>query len=262
VNAWQVASGLSWRVMILPYIDQAPLYNLFRFEGGLYSCLGPYALPGQTGVVNTTIIPLYLCPSDPTPEICTLNGGGAGSPVSAGTNYAAAVRARADATHAERGNPSPAKDVGVLCQSGTRIRDQLDGSSNTVVVGEVFRGKDFQRTGGAGASVNAERCRRWLEGTAYCQVNAGVRVVAAQVSTANPKGYVLMRRINDPQRDEINWTDWVAAGTGPRNVSSTHKGGAFAAMGDGAVRFVSENVDFLVWAYAFSREGSEVASEF
>jgi len=261
-STWKRNSGLSWRVMILPYIDQAPLYSLFDFNGGMYSCQGAYAIGNNTGTVNTTVIQAYLCPSDPTPQVCTFPGP-QGAPVSAGTNYAEAVRARGDASHyVPSGNPAPTMDMGVLCVAGANLKECLDGASNTVLVGEVFRGKNFASTSG-GFTVNGERCRRWLESCAYCQINAGVSVNNAQISPANPKGYVLQRRINDPQPDQIDWVDWSAGGgLGPRNMSSTHDGGGFALFGDGSVKFVSQNINYILWAHAFSRNGGEQTASF
>ena len=46
----------SWRVLILPYIDQAPLYNLYRFDE-------PWDGPSNSQLASHTIA-IYQCPTD------------------------------------------------------------------------------------------------------------------------------------------------------------------------------------------------------
>jgi hypothetical protein len=46
----------SWRVLILPFIDQAPLYNLYRFDE-------PWDGPNNSKFASVRI-PIYQCPAD------------------------------------------------------------------------------------------------------------------------------------------------------------------------------------------------------
>src|SRR5262249_7391309 len=52
-----LVSGVSWDIASLPYLDQAPLYNLYN------SNLAPYDPLNATAVAN--VVPVYLCPSTP-----------------------------------------------------------------------------------------------------------------------------------------------------------------------------------------------------
>jgi prepilin-type N-terminal cleavage/methylation domain-containing protein len=269
-QTWFLSRGFSWRAAILPYIDQAPLYNGIDFVnhgfGGCYAANGGFPIGSGTERALITPITAYLCPSDST-EKSVANWS---SRPEQGTNYAAAVRARADANHNAVGNGGGTRDLGGLTRAGTTAADFRDGMSNTVMVGEVFRGKNYERTSGVlptpagpaapAANHNRQRCRNWLESTAYCQCNAGV-VVDASIPAAtagNQYQYLQIWRINDPKPDQVTWTDPVDAGNGGgRPMSSTHVGGAHALFGDGGVKFVNENVDGVTWAHAFSREGQE-----
>jgi hypothetical protein len=129
---------------------------------------------------------------------------------------------------------------------GTRVRDIADGTSVTAFVGEVFRGKDFFRTSGSTANLNGRRCYRWIEATGYCEADASVPP-------------------NHPDRDQIDWSDSVAGSRGAasgtnisrRPVSSAHEGGVHVLMGDGAVKFLNENVDLTVWGNTITRNGQE-----
>ncbi|MEZ6123321.1 MAG: DUF1559 domain-containing protein [Planctomycetaceae bacterium] len=47
-----------------------------------------------------------------------------------------------------------------------------------------------------------------------------------------------------------------------RGSNSAHEGGVFAAMSDGAVRFVTENIDFGIYRALFTIRGNEVIGEF
>ncbi|MBD3673585.1 MAG: DUF1559 domain-containing protein [Planctomycetaceae bacterium] len=259
-SGWVRGQGWSWRVMILPYMDQAPLYNQFRFAGSpLNGCMNNPTQPNWNQM-RQTVIPTYICPSDPTP---------AQSGSRSGSNYCAAVRARGDASHGS----TSGKDLGAITRPGTTMASFQDGTSNTVMVGEVYRGKSFSRMSGwpgayspgtidpsgYGNNETGRRSYEWYESTARGQVNAGVRVDGSLPNnTANPNKFVLMHRINDPQVDVVSWTDPVNGGNvGYRPLSSTHVGGAHALMADGSVKFVSENVDGVSWAHNFTAAGQE-----
>ena len=249
---WVRSRGFGWRVAILPYIDQGPLYNqIDQNDGGYSGCFGGIPSGSPTFIARNTVLPAFICPSDPS-EVSRDNN-------LQGTNYPAAVRARSDQSHSDIRNNDNTKDLGLITRSGARI-EAPDGSSNTILVGEVYRGKDFFRRGGGGSNQNGRRCRDWMESTAWCQCNAAVTVDTSINDPNNPKQYVQERRMNDDRRDEVSWTDSVNGGnSGPRPLSSTHEGGAQALMGDGRVVFVSENSDFVTWAHMFSREGGEAA---
>ncbi|MDZ4688799.1 MAG: DUF1559 domain-containing protein [Planctomycetaceae bacterium] len=273
---WYWSRGFSWRVAILPYIDQAAMYNgINQQQHGFGGCFGPNGgipIGSGTSTALSSVIPAYLCPSDST-EKSVLNFNG-GRPLQ-GTNYGGAVRARADANHDGMTNAQTyagvtTLDLGGITRGGTRSADFKDGMSNTVMVGEVFRGKNFGRSDGvmptpAGpapqtAAHNRQRCHNWMEETGFCGCNAGVVYDASiPVNTAgNQHRYKQIWRINDPKPDQVTWVDTVDGGNGSgRPMSSTHVGGAHALFGDGSVRFVSENVDGVSWAHAFSREGGE-----
>jgi hypothetical protein len=66
--SWIFHSGYSWRVMILPYVDQAPLYNMLDMNVGLHSCMGSNPNLPQ---VRSTMLPIYMCPSDNSPRVGT-----------------------------------------------------------------------------------------------------------------------------------------------------------------------------------------------
>jgi prepilin-type processing-associated H-X9-DG protein len=94
----------SWRVLILPFLDQAPLYNKYRFDE-------PWDGPNNSKLANA-ILPIYNCPSDD-------HGGTSNS--STATDYVAIVGG--ETAWPESGSAA--------------IADIRDGTSNTLLVVEV-----------------------------------------------------------------------------------------------------------------------------
>ncbi len=254
---WVLSRGWSWRVAILPYIEQANLYQSMDLQNTGYSgCVGGVPNPSATYTARSTVLSAYLCPSDDS-DISFSAG-------LTGTNYPAAVRAAANLNHNQEKNNSPQSDLGAITRAGTKIRDFKDGTTNTIMVGEVYRSKDFQRISGGPVNEHGERCKDWAESTAWCQCNSGAYTGTA--TAGNPQGYNLnhvdSRKINDERPDRVSWTDSVDAGNlGARPLSSAHTGGAQALLGDGSVRFVTENVDVVTLAHAFGRADGEVMGE-
>jgi prepilin-type N-terminal cleavage/methylation domain-containing protein/prepilin-type processing-associated H-X9-DG protein len=135
------APGWGWATFILPYIEQAPLYNQLQsaIRGKIPITDASVAVPIQT------VIPIFLCPADSppigpfavvrlpaNPSYPLIYSQGLTGTLQAGpSSYAACVG---------RDEDSDADGVfgsGVFyCNSKTRIMDITDGTSNTLLVGE------------------------------------------------------------------------------------------------------------------------------
>ena len=200
-------SEWGWATYLLPYIDQAPLFNLLEVGNGLGN--GSMQSAAHDGTTNTVLglttmnqpIVAFRCPSDTAPAANTARGH-AGMDMTT-SNYVG-INSHNDSWYTRTNGTSPS---GTFSEnSRARIRDYTDGTSNTIVIGE----RSWQS--GSGIVYNAAIV--W--GTS--EVNIGANIARN------------LRTINDSQDNHSA-------------LASNHEGGVQVLLGDGAVRFISENID-------------------
>jgi len=223
-------------VHILPYIDQAPLYNNFDFS----RCnVDTSVFPGTTKQVRTTVLAAYRCPSDTYGS----HNGTSGDTSAAVHNYAACVGPMVTGGAAGSGtcgcpsapwapnvlpNTNPNGVPGMFSRAGANkpagIKDNTDGTSNTIYFGESRPECSAHQRGGWASSNNGNGLTSTIIPINYDSCNK------PQVGTP----------ANDCWRD-CNWNSELG-------FKSRHTGGIHALFGDGAVRFVSENIGMDVYA--------------
>jgi prepilin-type N-terminal cleavage/methylation domain-containing protein len=228
-------SGFGWQTMVLPFVDQAPLYNLFS-NGTLNFNNGLGSLTSNPPPAQTIQSPLQTarCPSDPgqsTVPVTTIQGNTASqNPTFFGrSNYVAVVGW--DPTNAGTANqigvysvPTLSVDAiqfGGLFGNNSRrgIRDMSDGTSNSIVIGERYT--PLASTGTTPAVGDA--------------VWAGVTQNNNDLGQAMALGEATLP-INNGMTTSTPRPNTTGFG-------SVHAGGCHFLMGDGAVRFISQNVD-------------------
>jgi len=248
----------SWMTMILPYVEQASLYAKYDFSQPMINqrFTQSAATPGIIG----TRIPTFECPSD-------IDAGGAswvsGTFGVAPSNYAGMAGGGDQTTD----SPSNSK-VGIFSEAGaSRIRDVTDGTSNTICLAESTRTSVNGLTGCNGCmtsfySDSNTFVRGWGWGYHYAAWNSAApkssRPSACPQSggdwcTTNTDGSYLW--------EPMVLANWGLNGHWP-GASSRHTGGAHMLMGDGAVRFLSQNLSFSVWQALSTARGGEVVGEF
>jgi prepilin-type N-terminal cleavage/methylation domain-containing protein/prepilin-type processing-associated H-X9-DG protein len=275
-NSWTNQGGWSWRVMILPYIEQSTMYSKIDFANHHSQA----ACPGSTnswGAFTGTPLPAYLCPSDDTPAII---GGNAGS------NYGAVISASAN-TQLAFGTTSgtlTAQQLQAVFQieengmTKVTLTGIKDGTSNTIAIAEVFRGRRTTITGPGNTLDGNGRCYRWMVDGA-CEVTGtlgrgGSRgsMSGYEASGGNPGGFLQVGATtaqtgdggpNDNRADHSSWNgeNDESAHRGFRPASSRHTGGVQVLLADGSVKFVSDNVDSNTYNAAHSRAGGEIQGE-
>jgi prepilin-type N-terminal cleavage/methylation domain-containing protein/prepilin-type processing-associated H-X9-DG protein len=277
-DGWTNQGGYSWMVMIMPFVDQAPAYSRIDFINHHSQASCPNS-SNSWAQINNTAIGAFLCPSDPTPAS---NGS------STGTNYAGVISVSSLSQlgpGATAGTIPAVRNLAFFQMSGAgavrvSATDIQDGTSNTIAVAEVFRGRATAVRGGATWGLQNGRCSRWMiEGSCGVTGTLGrggsLGTMWAETSTAggNPGGHLQVGATaaatgdggpNDSRADQVSWNgeNDESAHNGFRPASSRHTGGVHILMADGAVRFASDNVDSNVWNNAHSRIGGEVQGEF
>jgi prepilin-type N-terminal cleavage/methylation domain-containing protein len=270
---------LSGWMGLMPYIDQAPLYNQVQAGDATRPPGGPAGW--ESWVVWDVIIPGALCPSD-----------GLSAATARSHNYVFCIGDSARNSH----NATLVRGA-FANQSIARMRDFIDGTSNTILMSEVVRGPNGWNplqttTAGSHRTIhttimnqdpvnNPGACRLQATNGFY---NNGLQV----------KGY-RGRQMWDGQAERVGFHTILppnsascSAGNNANADSgdtvlpptSLHTGGVHCLMADGAVRFVSENIDsgnlgaispqqnagglspYGVWGALGTKAGNETISEF
>jgi len=207
------APGWGWGTMILPYLEQGPLFNAVNFSLAVEA-------PQNTTVIQTTIT-TYLCPSDPTSGLFQVsNASGVVLATVAPSSYAASVGG--DETDTATGIINNGLGTGLgtgvmFRNSRIRIADITDGTSQTIAVVE----RAWSNASGlwAGAVTNGV-IRRGP--TNRCPPTGELFYPAATLVQAHCH---LINTISDPDG-------------GLDDTSSLHPGGANFLFADGSVHFL------------------------
>ncbi|QDT96139.1 DUF1559 family PulG-like putative transporter [Gimesia aquarii] len=218
VQSW-TTSQLGWIPRILPFLDQAPLYNQINWE--MES--GVSAAPNNN--IRREKLPVVRCPSDSSRQPSGTYGP---------TNYMACRGTGASSTANISGS--------IFAQnSNVRIRDIEDGTSNTMMVSETFASAPLcsdQPSGGVcPASCQTSGFPAYTGGA-----QQGFSWFWAQVYEAHYYGTVYGP--NHEQPDCGGGSSTTAAILAAR---SKHTGGVHVLVADGAVRFASNSIDLQTW---------------
>ncbi|QDU02318.1 Type II secretion system protein G precursor [Gimesia chilikensis] len=244
---------------LLPYCDQANLNNLIDFDLKLgHPAFQP--LPTDMQPVARTVIPMLLCPSDPAPS--TAIEPYQNTYTYAGCNYAANQGDGVDFNNGSTYSPTHPLGPGnglFWVGANMRIRDCVDGTTNTIAFAESTRGPGPNTTG----TNNDVRLYR---------MDGSYPEVAAAPPYANTEGSRLITwlRGSVPFGPVMNGyltpnskvPDAVSGSSKLTAARSYHTGGANVVLCDGSVRFVGDSIDVTLYRGLWTRAGGEVIGEF
>ena len=196
----------SWFTMILPFVDEASIYNAYNFD---IHCEG-----AENTTVGRSLIIQFCCPSDPAPGVTA-------------TRRQSTYVGNMGSGQNSRTNPPPAAGQGLFwMNSRVRVRDIRDGTSQTFAGGE----RSLLLSGEPPA---------WV----YGNYGYNISNTAMQMNNFGCSG-------STPPANQCQ-----------RSFGSLHEGGAFFLFCDGAVRFVSENVDFNTYRWLSSIANNELIDD-
>jgi prepilin-type N-terminal cleavage/methylation domain-containing protein len=224
----RVTNHTGW-LMLLPNFDQGPLYNQFNFNWatGLRNTGAGTIMGGTNPATNTnlnlstTVLNMLLCPSDAGPRSYQTADAtyGCGVVGSVRSSYGFSV---------SQGNGCTqwmAEATATRCMFGlgsrSSMRDLTDGSSNIVAVVETTLDVDDGET------------QSWA-----CSSHVGMGVVLGAARGINNFRCCAWRSPPNMQFQPGRNGEWGEPG-------SQHVGGIQVLMGDGSVRFLTENIDAI-----------------
>ena len=222
----------TWISMILPYIDQAPLYNRANFS----SCFGCTTAPGNPAYeISSPAIPMMACPSDP--DVALALGIYRRGTYAANTGIGKLQSLE---------NPKdPSRIYGPFTMnSKTRFADFTDGTSNTVLASELCRvpGDDFRGV------------MHYPEGPLYQHD----RTPNSSVPDEFRSGICISTTYAPCTGTYTAWNNRAIV----LSARSRHVGGVHTLLGDGAVRFVSNNINLATWQGLSTPDKGETIGDF
>jgi prepilin-type N-terminal cleavage/methylation domain-containing protein len=272
-----VKDGTNWRTSILPYLDQAPVFNQLDFSASFgagttaaVAYIGGNGQPSSNAVLSGLVVPAYLCPSSALevfPVDYINNTGGAGNfnnpGRGMGIQYVGIQGAARTFDWQPTGDDGRNFDCGhgYSCVQGMlpvnenkRIRDAIDGTSNTILVAEQS-GLSGTSNGGRGSN----RTSNYYGGWAGARQNWAPNSTCTQSSDQWQTGTTCVRWAPNSKIEH--------AGNGHpyRNnttLNSFHTGGLFVLLADGSVRFISDNIDFQNLKKLSMRDDGQPLGEF
>lgn len=239
-NAKAVRS-MSWGTVLLPYLDQGPLYSQWD-QSSWY--LQPNNLP-----LAQTMLSVFLCPTSPLPNFRNNGDVPNGPAIFARSDYSGNYGERGvrcypssncqnnysdmgDKTGQPRGTMQLQPSATAYCVP-LGIREMVDGTATTILIGEapnaIF---------GAWAS--------------HKNVMDQCAVLNGRWSTTS--------KWPGCQFAPVAGQSTLGCDVGHQDFHSYHQTGAFFLYADSSVRFMSENIDFVVFAGLLSYRGGEILS--
>jgi prepilin-type N-terminal cleavage/methylation domain-containing protein len=253
-NGW----GFSWWVGILPYLDQAPMYNNFRHEGRHVGWTNNNEGRINGAVANGINIAVMACPSAPIPALRNAGGGfRINAPhyhgISGAANAAGFTNSPSNRLYSCCGCCGSVTGGGVHSIGGTLVplgrisfKDLTDGASNVIAVGETSTwGVDRN-----GNKVHITSNHGFLMG----QSGGGIRPRSRSFNITT---------VRYPPNSNATTLAGRGNNDGPNNgLYSAHTGGVHVLLGDGRVRFISDNINLRTLLRLCTRDDGEVVGEF
>ncbi len=248
--------AFSDKVFMLPFLDRAPEYQSTNFNDFPWDSNGWF---GNANIkAQSKRLPVFNCPSQPW-----TTGGGA-------ANFTYAINMGTAGPNGQNGDGNH-NGMASYCGGGApsdrpvKMGSMTDGTSNTGAYSEFLID--------GGGTPQSQQVFDWASAgptdaatrqSCILQNNPGGRPGMRGASWAWSfvgNGSVYSHTMNPNDKACHSFTgDWE--GSTMMSASSAHTGGVHLLLADGAVKFVSTNIDYNTWLGAGSRNGNEKLGDF
>ena len=245
--------GSSWKVYILPYIEQGNIFSRWQFSGE-----SGWQNSNNMSLVNNVNIKTYRCPSSTLPAL--YNTGSATNPMQMITSYTGVAGSTSDPVTAAigccGGPGNIAGSSGILTPNGRIAMVAItDGTSNTILVGEQsdhLRDAANQPIPGGPGAITSQGPHGWTMGINSSTVGASTE---RSFNCSTTRWMINQRGLGNTAS---NGTNDNAGANIP--FSSAHTGGANMLFADGGVRFLTSSTTLPILQALSSRDGGEPVS--
>ena len=222
---YATAPGWGWAAMLLPQIEQAPLFASANFELAVEQ--------SENLTARITSLGVYICPADRSPgQYMAWRADNTPAGLFQTNSYAGCYGAGLEI------DEQPGAGNGLFRRNKVvRVEDVRDGASSTIAVGE--RGACLVKTPWAGVPSGA--VSTFTPGSSLAGYQAGAVGQGAELVVAHAAN--------------VNFN---APGTGPADFYSPHPLGGNFLFADGSTRFLRDSVNLIVLRALCTRDLGEI----
>ncbi|SIO66576.1 prepilin-type N-terminal cleavage/methylation domain-containing protein/prepilin-type processing-associated H-X9-DG domain-containing protein [Singulisphaera sp. GP187] len=243
---------------LTPFLEQTNVYNALNFDVAIQDASS--VLAPQNTTIYSTVVTLFLCPSDASR--------GQVLPTYASANYMAC--SGTGVASGGFGLPDPAfgtPDGVFYFNSSTTLAQIVDGSSNTALMSETIIGSGAASSTTPAGAVNPAEVAKLVSG------GSPVYIPLTEAECTSSSNFYFQRNTawihGDYQRGL--YTHFLAPNSktydclrqqyhGWKAARSRHSGGVNVLLGDGSVRFVKDSVNLQAWRGLATKAGGEIIS--
>jgi prepilin-type processing-associated H-X9-DG protein len=280
--------SFSAQARILPYLEQAGLYGQIDFSTPLLSGpIGGRILDPKYVDVAAQALPVFLCPSDTGPRVFRVPLGGPDLYAVGANNYMVNMGSGTGTNYDDR-HPT---DGWLWQNSRVRLAECTDGTSNTILLGEAIRGDGQDISLQAGerdrfpyrkvldmtSGVTSNPAGPGYQGGAFgggiifdpplaTISQSGTNWKGGQTGTGRGVGW--FRSLNH----SVHFTGYLPPNSRTPDVGmhgigffaarSFHAGGVNAALADGSVRWLTDNIDLATYRALHTKSGGETIGDY
>jgi prepilin-type N-terminal cleavage/methylation domain-containing protein len=219
-----------WMQALLPFIEEGQLYDYFASQG--YFTNG---VDSSFWLRGNTVISTLACPSDPVQAKTSQQNFHGNLVLIAGSTI--------------QGNPGTTLDGVFFAKSAIKIKDILDGTSKTLLSGELL----LMRDNIPGSSSHEVR------GRYYNGIYGSTLFSAAETPNTTVGDNVNGFCSAGPMTPCAATQNTSAMATYARSM---HSGGVSVGLADGAVRFVLNSVDATIWKNLANRRDGQTIGDY